>query len=80
MVFAQAPLDGEGWRDTFVHGQECPWCLDLREVRSGSVGGTSHATATATVSGGLGAGLARNWVLAVSATTVLVSLFLSRAA
>ncbi|WP_215076869.1 hypothetical protein [Streptomyces sp. ISL-21] len=30
-VFSQAPLDGELWRDSLVHEDECVWCLQLRQ-------------------------------------------------
>ncbi|MFJ2598443.1 hypothetical protein [Streptomyces erythrochromogenes] len=78
LPFGHAPLDGETWRDALVHGPECAWCRDLG--RPGTGAGTGAGT-TVNADGpgdGLRAALARNWILVLSAGTVVTSLLLPR--
>lgn len=64
-VFSQAPLDGELWRDSLVHEDECVWCLQLRQP-----GATDLAAPTLPLPAAL-SGRVRSMLVATSALTVV---------
>ncbi|MFJ1569689.1 hypothetical protein ACIOG8_36665 [Streptomyces erythrochromogenes] len=78
LPFAHAPLDGETWRDALVHGPECAWCRDLGRPGTGAGTGAGTTVNAAGPGDGLRAALARNWILVLSAGTVVTSLLLPR--
>lgn len=65
--FAQAPLNGEIWRDSLVHSENCGRCLDLkhREVPADVWEASRRAVLD---------GRGRMWMVAASSVTVVGAL------
>ncbi|MFI8361953.1 hypothetical protein ACIGD1_17510 [Streptomyces sp. NPDC085612] len=67
--FAEAPLEGDYWLGSPVHGDTCGGCLELRRADGASSEEPRH--------GGWAAGSAREWMVAVSVVTVVVAAVLA---